>query len=97
MKKFIILSIVFMFVAITPLMAQSYLGGEWNYGSDMFTVWSNYYHASVSHYAAIDEQGGPNVCTDDSAGPGYSARAKQNQNPLTDQIARAGHGTTYCK
>lgn len=98
MKKFLFLSILSIVATsgVISFSAKEYDGGEWTYGSSATSVWSNYFHDSVTHYAAIDEQGGNNTCTDDSAGAGHSARASQGQNPLTDQIARAGHGNRYC-
>lgn len=96
MKKMLLLLPILVVIGTTTFTAESYLGGTWNHGSDAFSVWSNYYHGTTSHYAAIDEQGGSNSCTMDSAAAGYDAKASQGQNPLTDQIARAGHGTTYC-
>lgn len=84
-------------ISLVSLSAESYQGGTWNHGSDVFNVWSEYKHNSVSHYAAIQERGGHATCTDDSASAGYWANAYQGNNPTTDQIAYAGHGTTFCQ
>ncbi len=72
MKKIILLLFIITLSTITvTLNAESYLGGTWKYGSSVSSVWSDYHHPSVSHYAAIKEFGGPNSCTQDNAGAGH--------------------------